>query len=322
MKSTFAGRIPMFSTQLQTLRSRFPPGPLSSAACQFLDYLQLEAGLSDNTVLAYGRDLLAFALYCRERSVSNLRNVDPKIIYSYLHHLTAEAKAESSINRSLVAIKMLLRFGMLTGLLHDDFTGTLEGPKLWQRLPTVCNPEQVFRLLSAPVPDDSYYLRDKAILEMLYATGCRASEVANMKIGNLNMSIGYLRCFGKGNKERIIPMGGVAIKVTQQYLAELRPQLVKPFSGDCLFLSRTGRAMDRVDIWRLVKKYALRAGMPKNLTVHTIRHCFATHMLSGGADLRSLQEMLGHVSIATTQIYTHVDREHLKKVHKQFHPRA
>ncbi len=312
----------MFSTQLQTLRSRFPPGPLSSTVCQFLDYLQLEAGLSDNTVLAYGRDLLAFALYCRGRSVSDLRHVDPKIIYSYMHFLTADAKAEASINRSLVAIKMLLRFGMLTGLLHKDFTGILEGPKLWQRLPTVCNPEQVFRLLSAPVPDDTYYLRDKAILEMLYATGCRASEVANLKIPNLNMSIGYLRCFGKGNKERIIPLGGVAIKVTQQYLAELRPQLAKPSSGDCLFISRTGRAMDRIDIWRLVKKYALRAGMPEKLTVHTIRHCFATHLLSGGADLRSLQEMLGHVSIATTQIYTHVDREHLKKIHKQFHPRA
>jgi len=311
----------MVSTQLQTLRGRFPPGALSNTAGEFLDYLQLEAGLSDNTVLAYGRDLLGFALYCHREGVGDLRQVDPRVVYGYLHHLTSQAKAETTINRALVAIKMLLRFGMLIGLLHEDFTGTLEGPKLWQRLPAVCNPEQIFRLLSAPVPEDTYYLRDKAILEMLYATGCRAGEVANMKIGDLNMSIGYLRCFGKGNKERVIPMGGAAIEVTRRYLAELRPRLAKPSSGDCLFLSRTGRAMDRVDIWRLVKKYALRAGMPKSLTVHTIRHCFATHLLSGGADLRSLQEMLGHVSIATTQIYTHVDQERLKKIHKQFHPR-
>jgi integrase/recombinase XerD len=312
----------MFLTQLQTLRGRFPSGQLSSVVGSFLDYLQLEAGLSENTVMAYGRDLLWFAEYCHSEKIVDLAAIDARVIYNYLREQGMGTKAGSSINRSLVAIKMLLRFGILTGVVGEDFTTILEGPKQWQRLPAVCSKDQIFKLLSAPVPEDAYYLRDKAMLEMLYATGCRASEVADLKISNLNMSIGYLRCFGKGRKERIIPMGRVAIGVTREYLAELRPKLVKPFSKDVLFLSRTGRAMDRVDIWRLVKKYGLRAGMPKKLTVHTIRHCFATHMLSGGADLRNLQEMLGHVSIATTQIYTHVDQDRLKAIHKQFHPRA
>jgi integrase/recombinase XerD len=311
----------MVSTQLQTLRSRFSSSPLSGAVDRFLNYLGLEAGLSNNTILAYGRDLLAFAQFCEAAGVVDLRDVDPRTIYQYLHRLSGGSRAESSINRALVAVKMLLRFGILEGLLKEDFTGTLEGPKLWQRLPSVASKDQVFRLLDAPVPEDPYYLRDKAILEMLYATGCRASEVAGLKVSCLNLSIGYLRCFGKGNKERIIPIGSVAIEATRTYLADLRPRLAKPFSGDWLFLSRTGRRLDRVDIWRLVKRYALRAGMPASLTVHTLRHCFATHMLSGGADLRSLQEMLGHVSIATTQIYTHVDQDRLKSIHKQFHPR-
>jgi integrase/recombinase XerD len=311
----------MVSTQLQTLKSRFPPGAMTSAICDFLTYMQLEAGLSENTVLAYGRDLLAFCEYCHLQGAAAPNDIEPKTIYNYLRHLSSLGKAETSMNRALVAIKMLLRFGILTGVVKEDFTTTLEGPKLWQRLPSVASRDQVFTLLDAPVEEDPYYLRDKAILEMLYATGCRASEVADMEIHNLNLSIGYLRCFGKGRKERIIPMGKVAIDVVRDYLGDLRPRLAKVFSKDSLFLSRTGRPMDRIDIWRIVKKYAHRAGMGRNLTVHTLRHCFATHMLSGGADLRSLQEMLGHVSIATTQIYTHVDQDRLKKIHKQFHPR-
>ncbi len=210
---------------------------------------------------------------------------------------------------------------MLTGLLHEDFTSILEGPKLWQKLPVVCNKQKVIDLLDTPTTDDPFYLRDKALLEMLYATGMRASEVAGLKISALNFSIGYLRCLGKGNKERIIPLGKTAIEVTKLYLQDLRPNLVKPAGGDFLFLSRTGRAMTRVDIWRVVKKYARRAGLPRKMTVHTLRHCFASHLLSGGADLRSLQEMLGHVDIATTQIYTHVDQDRLRSIHKKYHPR-
>ena len=295
--------------------------PLGTTITQFLDYLTVEAGLAENTRLAYGRDLIHFAEYCTEQNVKELKQVEPRLIYHYLRKLSKERKAETSMSRALVAVKMLIRFGVLTGLVSEDFTSIIEGPKRWQKLPVVCSKEKVIDLLDTPTEDDPFYLRDKAVLEMLYATGMRASEVANLKISDLNFSIGYLRCFGKGKKERIIPIGKVAIKVTGLYLQDLRPRLVKPASRDFLFLSRTGRAMSRIDIWRMVKKYARRAGMPAKMTVHTLRHCFASHLLSGGADLRSLQEMLGHVDIATTQIYTHVDQERLRSIHRQYHPR-
>jgi integrase/recombinase XerD len=159
------------------------------------------------------------------------------------------------------------------------------------------------------------------MLELLYATGIRASELAGLRCSDLNLDIGYLRCLGKGNKERVIPVGKAAVAATVEYLRNLRPKLTSQFSADFLLLSRTGRPMGRIEIWRLIKKYAIRAGMPRNLTVHTLRHCFATHLLAGGADLRSVQEMLGHADIATTQIYTHVDQERLREIHKKFHPR-
>ena len=243
------------------------------------------------------------------------------MIQNYLRILTRANKSESSVKRCLVAIRMFLRFARLNGLIEDDFTAILEGPKLWQRLPTICSKQQVIDLLNAPDQKEPYYLRDKAILELLYATGMRASELSGLQIGDINLKIGYLRCLGKGNRERIIPIGKAAIAAINEYLANQRPKLVKSFSDDFLLLSRTGRSMGRIEIWRLVKKYALRAGMPRNLTAHTLRHCFATHLLAGGAGLRSVQEMLGHVDIATTQIYTHVDQQRLRSIHKKYHPR-
>ena len=313
--------ISMAEAQLKNLYSKLSELPMGSDTTRFLDYLSIEAGLANNTLLAYGRDLEAFVKYCKINRIRNLKQIAPKLIYEYLRILTKEKKSESTINRSLAAIKMFLRFAILTGRLDHDFTSTIEGPKRWQRLPIVCNKEKVFKLLEAPVEKDPFYLRDKAVLEMLYATGMRASETAGIKISDLNLSIGYLRCLGKGKKERIIPMGNTAMKVMGLYLENFRPTLAKPQSGDFVFLSRTGRPMNRVDIWRIVKKYARRAKMPEKMTVHTLRHCFATHLLTGGADLRSLQEMLGHVDIATTQIYTHVDFERLKSIHKKYHPR-
>jgi integrase/recombinase XerD len=216
---------------------------------------------------------------------------------------------------------MFLRFAKMMKLVEDDFTAVLESPKIWQRLPVICSKKQVVEIINAPVADEPYYFRDRAMLELLYATGVRASELAGLKVSDLNLDIGYLRCIGKGNRERVIPLGRAAIAATADYLKELRPRLARPGSGDFLLLSRTGRPMSRIEIWRLVKKYAARAGMPKGLTVHTFRHCFATHLLAGGADLRSVQEMLGHVDIATTQVYTHVDHERLRSIHRQFHPR-
>lgn len=311
----------MPSTQVQSVGEKLLSLPLGRSVKDFLNYLTVEAGLSENGVLAYGRDLKGFLEYCRSNKISQLGQIRPALIQRYLQSLTVEGKAESSIKRSLVAIRMFLRYARLTGLVEDDFTAILEGPKLWQKLPIICSRKQVINLLNTPSPDEPFYLRDKAMLELLYATGMRASELSGLKQSDLNLEVGYLRCLGKGGRERVIPVGRTAIAAVVEYLTELRPRLARPFSGDFLLLSRTGRPMSRIEIWRLIKRYAISAGMPKNLTVHTLRHCFATHLLAGGADLRSVQEMLGHVDIATTQIYTHVDQERLKSIHKKFHPR-
>ena len=312
----------MSKIQTQSLAKKLKELPLGNSVKAFLDYLAIEAGLSPNTILGYGRDLKAFSEYCGENNVSTPAQITPPVVHKYLKILTQDDKAEASIKRGLVAIKMLLRFERLMGHIEDDCTAILEGPKLWQRLPTVCSRHHVFKLLQTPQPDEPYYLRDKAMLELLYAAGMRASELAGLKIKDCNVNVGYLRLFGKGNKERIVPIGKAAIEAIEKYLTDQRPKLEKTFSQDYLLLSRTGRKLGRIELWRLVKKYALRAGLGDRVTVHTLRHSFATHLLSGGADLRAVQDMLGHVDIATTQIYTHVDADRLRSVHKKFHPRG
>jgi len=311
----------MSSAQVKFVGEKLLSLPLGQDVKDFLDYLIVEAGLSNNTILGYGRDLKSFLEYCKSSKITRLEQIKPALIQNYLVILARADKAESSTKRALVAIRMFLRFAKFTGLVKDDLGEVLEAPKIWQKLPIICSKQQVVNLLNAPLPKEPFYLRDKAILELLYATGVRASELAGLRTGDLNLDIGYLRCMGKGNKERVIPVGKIAIAATVEYLNDLRPKLVKSESGDFLLLSRTGRPMSRIEIWRLIKKYAARAGMHRNLTVHTLRHCFATHLLAGGAGLRSVQEMLGHVNIATTQIYTHVDQERLREIHKKFHPR-
>jgi integrase/recombinase XerD len=312
----------MSVVQVQSVGERLLSLPLGQNVKDFLNYLAVEAGLSENTILAYGRDLRSFLEYCKSNKISRLEQIKPVLIQKYLVVLGRSDKAESSTKRALVAIRMFLRFVKFTGLVEDDLAAITESPKLWQKLPVICNKQQVINLLDAPCPDEAFYLRDKAMLELLYATGMRAGELASLSCSDLNLDIGYLRCLGKGKKERVIPVGKAAIAATVEYLSHLRPKLAKPLSGDFLLLSRTGRQMGRIEIWRLIKKYAIRAGMPRNLTVHTLRHCFATHLLAGGADLRSVQEMLGHADIATTQIYTHVDHERLREIHRKYHPRS
>ncbi|MHC4292783.1 MAG: site-specific tyrosine recombinase XerD [Planctomycetota bacterium] len=311
----------MSKTQLQNVSKSLLEQPLGQLAKDFLNYLTVEAGLAQNTILAYGRDLRAFLKHCKSSNIKSLKKLKPAVVQQYLQLLGRKQRSEASVKRTLAAIRMFLRYAQLTGYINEDFTPALESPKLWQKLPTICSKQQVIDLLNAPNSEEPFYLRDKAMLEILYATGLRASELANLKISDLNLDIGYTRCIGKGNRERVVPLGKIAIAETREYLIKLRPELSKPFSGDTLLLSRTGRPLSRIEIWRLIKKYALRADMPRNLTAHTLRHCFATHLLSGGADLRSVQEMLGHVDIATTQIYTHVDHERLRSIHKKFHPR-
>ncbi len=311
----------MSGIQRQSIVAEIRSLPLGQLVVEFLDHLVVEAGLSNNTILAYGRDLRDFLRFCQDRKVEDVEKLGPRLVQMYLHEVATGPKNETSVRRALVAIRMLLRYAKSTGRIEDDGSNILETPKTWQRLPIVCNKRQVADLLAAPCPDEPFYFRDKAMLELLYATGVRASELAGLNVADLNFNVGYLRCLGKGEKERIIPVGEHALAATREYLHHLRPDLAGPASGDRLLLSRTGRPLTRIEIWRLVKKYALRAGMPRNLTVHTLRHCFATHLLGGGADLRSVQEMLGHVDVGTTQIYTHVDHERLRRIHKEFHPR-
>jgi integrase/recombinase XerD len=309
------------SKQVQNLTEKITCQALGKVITAFLDYLNIEAGLSENTILGYGRDLKDFAAFGHSKGLKKPDDIKAETLFGYVKAIAKQNKAEASINRAVVAIKMFLRFCRMMGHIEDDLTVFLEGPKLWQKLPTVCSKDQVAKLLASPDEKEPYYLRDRALLEMLYATGMRASEVAGLKLGDVNLKIGYVRCLGKGKKERVIPLNRAAIAAMEEYIEQLRPGLVKPFSKDFLLLSRTGRALSRIEIWRLVKKYAGRAGLARQMTTHTLRHCFATHLLSGGADLRSLQEMLGHVDIATTQIYTHVDQERLRSIHKKFHPR-
>jgi len=310
------------SLQVQNLNTKLAEQSLGKIVKAFLDYLNIEAGLSENTILGYGRDLRDFADYCLSKGVKQPDGINTEMFFGYAKSLARQSKAEASINRSVVAIKMFMRFCKMMGHIEDDLTVFLESPKLWQKLPIVCSKDQVAKLMSAPDAQEPYCLRDRALLELLYATGTRASEVAGLRTGDVNLKIGYVRCLGKGKKERVIPLNRTTIAAVGEYIEQLRPKLAKPFSSDALLLSRTGRALSRIEIWRIVKKHARIAGLPRQMTTHTLRHCFATHLLSGGADLRSVQEMLGHVDIATTQIYTHVDQERLRNMHKKYHPRG
>jgi len=310
------------STQVQNLNAKLDEQSFGRIIQAFLNYMTVEAGLSSNTILGYGRDLRDFAVFCDSKGIRHPDKIVTTTFYEYSKYLSRKGRAEASINRAVVAIKMFLRFCILTGQVKDDLTMFLESPKLWQKLPVICSKEQVARLMDCPDENEPYFHRDRALLELLYATGTRASEVAGLKIGDVNLKIGYVRCLGKGNKERIVPLNKSASAAIEMYLSELRPKLEKTFSKDWLFLSRTGRPLGRIELWRIVKKYARLSGLSRQMTTHTLRHCFATHLLSGGADLRSVQEMLGHVDISTTQIYTHVDQDRLRSIHKKFHPRG
>lgn len=310
------------SKQVQNLNIKLQEQSFGKIIQAFLNYLTVEAGLSSNTILGYGRDLRDFAAFCENKKIEHPDKITTNILYDYSKNLSKQGKAEASINRCVVAIKMFMRFCKMSGHIEDDLTIFLESPKLWQKLPVICSKDQVARLMNCPDEKEPYFCRDRALLEILYATGTRASEVAGLKIGDVNLKIGYIRCLGKGNKERVVPMNKAASTAVENYLTELRPKLAKQSSGDALFLSRTGKQLSRIEIWRIVKKYARLTGLSRQMTTHTLRHCFATHLLSGGADLRSVQEMLGHVDIATTQIYTHVDQDRLRNIHKKFHPRG
>ena len=288
----------------------------------FLDYMAVECGLSPNTILAYRRDLAKFAAFCRDDALYHIDDLTSDDIMQFLKQETDSGLAAASVSRELVAIKMFMRYLVTEGRLPRDITATLESPRLWQTLPGVLDRKRVEELLAAPDEDEHMGLRDKAVLATMYATGTRASEVVNLKVPDVSFEYKYVKCFGKGAKERIVPMAERDLEVLRRYLQEERPRLAGGKTTAYVFLTKSGNRLTRETVWRIVKKYAARIGLGDYVSPHTLRHSFATHLLAGGADLRSVQEMLGHVDIATTQIYTHIDKDRLKAIHKQFHPRA
>jgi integrase/recombinase XerD len=286
-----------------------------------LDYLRTECHLAVNSIAAYQRDLTRFREWLGGRAVAKLT---VRELSDYMGWLQAKKLAPASIARHMVAVKLFYRYLQLEEVVRDNPAELLGTPKKWQRVPEVLSPQLVDRLLKAPQPYDAWCRRDRALLELLYATGCRASEVSQLKLADLHLSERYCLAHGKGSKDRLTPLGDAAIEAIEEYLAEERPHLASVAGGSppWLLLSRGGKRLRREAIWQLVKRYVLRAGINPDVSPHTLRHSFATHLLAGGADLRQVQELLGHATIATTQIYTHVDQTRLKKVHQQFHPRA
>ena len=242
----------------------------------------------------------------------------------FVASLTDQGLAPASVARNVVAIRTFFKYLQLEGIVRENPAELIVTQKMWQRMPGVLSPREVEAFLSAPKKSDAYYLRDVAMLEVLYATGCRATEVCTLRVRDLSLNERHLKCEGKGGKQRMVPIGTSAIVAINRYTEELRGKLAAkcPHPPEELFLSRSGRPLDRIQLWRLVKYYALRAGISSDISPHSLRHSFATHLLAGGADLRLVQEMLGHASIQTTQIYTHVEHSRLKKIHQQFHPRA
>ena len=288
----------------------------------FLQYYRAEVGSSVNTILAYENDLKQFLRWLSSQQIESVVAIDLKVLSGYLQELHERQLAATSVSRKLVAIKMFFRYLVLEAVVPESVVELLSSPKLWQYLPTVLSPETVDKLLAAPGYEDKFPRRDRALLTLLYATGCRASEMTGMRVQDVHLEETYCRCLGKGNKERIVNLNPVAIHALQEYLALERPQMVGKREQDALFVTRTGRGLSRIMAWQLVKRYAARIGCRQKISPHTLRHSFATHMLAGGAEIRALQEMLGHASIRTTQVYTHVEHSRLKAVHRKCHPRG
>lgn len=303
---------------VQTPRQSVPhPAPQVK---RFLDYIFIECGLSGATVTAYQHDLREFWEFLESEEVEPAY-ISMDEVQRFLINLNERGLALSSIVRKLATLKVFLRYLHAEGVLRRDIASLIESPRRWRNLPITLRNREVEQLLNAPDVRDDYFLRDRAMLELLYATGMRVSEMVGLSTNQVNTKLGYVRCMGKGRKERIIPMGRSAIYAVDEYVGILRPRLQGERVTQALFLSRTGRRLDRTNVWRLIRKHALAAGIEKPVSPHTLRHCFATHLLAGGADLRIVQELLGHVDVTTTQLYTHVDETQLKNVHRRYHPR-
>jgi integrase/recombinase XerD len=289
---------------------------------RFGDFLSLEQGASPRTHEAYGRDLVRFASWARTRGAAAPTDVGPRLLRDFVYHLKDVGLAPASIRRNVSAVRTYYRFLLAEGHVVRDPSERLETPKRWRTLPDVLTVDEVSRLLAAPSLDEPLAFRDRALLELAYGAGLRVSEWIGLGAKDVLFEEQLVRVFGKGSKERLVPIGRSAIGAVAVYLRELRPKLERGAGKGVLFLNARGTPLTRMGAWKILRKYVEQAGITKHVSPHTLRHSFATHLLEGGADLRAVQEMLGHADISTTQIYTHVDREYLRSVHRQFHPRA
>lgn len=289
---------------------------------EFRDYLQFERGVSPRTLEAYGRDLKRLVDYAARLGIDDVARLTPGHLREFVYDLKDQGLQATSIRRTLSGIRSYFGFLIAEGHLQADPTEQVEMPKVWRKLPGVLSREDVEKILDAPQINDRLYWRDKALLEFAYASGVRVSELATLKLRDVDLQEGVATVFGKGAKERMVPIGRTAQRALDIYMRETRPALERRAGQGTVFLNAQGRPLTRMGIWKILRKHVRRAGLRKRVTPHTLRHCFATHLLEGGADLAAVQEMLGHADISTTQIYTHVDREYLRDVHKRFHPRA
>ena len=287
----------------------------------FLGFISLERGLAANTVSSYRRDLDQAARFLMRRGVASWRTVQGEHAAAWVQSLSTARYTVASLARKLSALRMLSRFLVRERIRDDDFAALLTSPKPARKMPATLSTAEVARLVTAPNGGDPRSLRDRALLELFYSSGLRVSELGALALQEINLEQGFLRVFGKGSKERVVPVGRKACDAVAAYLASGRPHLVRPHTGSVLFLNHRGRPLSRVGLWKIVKAQAKRAGLTKNVKPHALRHSFATHLLSGGADLRAIQEMLGHASISTTQIYTAVEPQRLLDHHAKFHPR-
>jgi integrase/recombinase XerD len=287
----------------------------------FLNYQRVEKGLSENTIHAYRRDMAKFAAFATGRGVGT-KEIHRGDVVDFLATLYRQGLDSRSVARHLVTIRHFFRFSLMEAYIDDDPAATVESPRFRQSLPEFLSLDEVDRLLRQPDTTATLGIRDKAMIEILYSCGLRVSELCGLRVSDLQMEAGCLRCIGKGNKERLVPVGRKALETVQQYLRASRPELLREGSSPYLFLNQRGHKMDRITFWKALGEYGRKAGLRKALTPHMLRHSFATHLLDRGADLRSVQMMLGHSDISTTQIYTHVVEERLKQVYKAHHPRA
>lgn len=297
---------------------------MRTALEKFLAYLALERALSRNTISAYNSDLENFIAWLENNDIGSFENIRRTYIHDYLAELKDFGLETATLARRLVAIKMFFRFMFQEKIISKDITNVMDSPKLWQLLPDFLSSAEVDALMNAfpRSGKDPLVFRNRTILEIMYACGLRVSETASLSLGSVKFDDETIRVRGKGNKERLVPVGKAALRVLDRYLTEIRPQLVKNPMEATLFLSRNGKKLDREWIWKIVKEAAVLAGINKNIHPHTLRHSFASHLLENGADLRVIQEMLGHVDISTTQIYTHVNQKQLLDIHHKFHPRG